>query len=364
MQRKRPPLLRARRILMQNQTRRELHDHKPHGPHRPLNRETIKAIAILAMTLNHLAQALMTPGTALSTALIDVGHFTAITMIWFLCEGFDYTHDRRAYGRRLLLFGVLSQLPFSLAMSRGRSLLSSGDLNMMFSLFLCFCLLELLSYPLSRGTRAAGIAAVFLTSLFCDWFFLAPAYTLLFYWGRKECPGGGFHSASMASGCQYSDIGQQEHPGGGFGSSAGTRGLRYSASGNFLPQRQSRHPSQSSDKLLPRRLTAWLLALILQPAWDIAVGLLSAAAWRGGSAGMGSGAAGAPYHLPGLPFPGSLLLQAFFSTLPQAAAMLCILFLYNGKRAARGRSFSKWFFYVYYPAHLLAIGITARLLLH
>ena len=43
--------------------------------------------------------------------------------------------------------------------------------------------------------------------------------------------------------------------------------------------------------------------------------------------------------------------------------MICIVFLYNGKRAARGRSFSKWFFYVYYPAHLLAIGLAARLLL-
>ena len=297
---------------MQNQTRRKPHDRKPHAPQRPLNREAIKAIAILTMTLNHLSQALLTPGTALSTALTDIGHFTAIAMIWFLCEGFDYTHDRRAYGGRLLLFGVLSQLPFSLAMSRGRSLFLAGDLNMMFSLFLCFCLLELLSYPLSRGTRAAGIAAVFLTSLFCDWFFLAPAYTLLFYRGMRE------------------------HPGGGFGSATDMRAL-----------------------------TAWLPALLLQPAWDITSGLLSAAARSGDAIGTGSGAAGfsALCNPTGLPFLGSLLLQTFFSALPQAAAMICIVFLYNGKRAARGRSFSKWFFYVYYPAHLLAIGLAARLLL-
>ena len=297
---------------MQNQTRRKPHDRKPHAPQRPLNREAIKAIAILTMTLNHLSQALLTPGTALSTALTDIGHFTAIAMIWFLCEGLEYTHDRRAYGGRLLLFGVLSQLPFSLAMSRGRSLFLAGDLNMMFSLFLCFCLLELLSYPLSRGTRAAGIAAVFLTSLFCDWFFLAPAYTLLFYRGRRE------------------------HPGGGFGSATDMRAL-----------------------------TAWLPALLLQPAWDITSGLLSAAARSGDAIGTGSGAAGfsALCNPTGLPFLGSLLLQTFFSALPQAAAMICIVFLYNGKRAARGRSFSKWFFYVYYPAHLLAIGLAARLLL-
>ena len=114
-----------------------------------------------------------------------------------------------------------------------------------------------------------------------------------------------------------------------------------------------------------RALTAWLPALLLQPAWDITSGLLSAAARSGDAIGTGSGAAGfsALCNPTGLPFLGSLLLQTFFSALPQAAAMICIVFLYNGKRAARGRSFSKWFFYVYYPAHLLAIGLAARLLL-
>lgn len=29
-----------------------------------------------------------------------------------------------------------------------------------------------------------------------------------------------------------------------------------------------------------------------------------------------------------------------------------VLFLYNGKRAERGRNFSKWFFYIFYPGHL------------
>lgn len=34
---------------------------------------------------------------------------------------------------------------------------------------------------------------------------------------------------------------------------------------------------------------------------------------------------------------------------------IVVLFLYNGKRAKRGRTFSKWFFYLFYPGHLLAL---------
>ena len=36
-----------------------------------------------------------------------------------------------------------------------------------------------------------------------------------------------------------------------------------------------------------------------------------------------------------------------------------ILYVYNGKRAEHGQTFSKWFFYLYYPVHLLVIGLLA-----
>lgn len=40
-----------------------------------------------------------------------------------------------------------------------------------------------------------------------------------------------------------------------------------------------------------------------------------------------------------------------------AAAAIVILFFYNGKRAEKGRAFSKWFFYLFYPGHLLILGL-------
>lgn len=39
------------------------------------------------------------------------------------------------------------------------------------------------------------------------------------------------------------------------------------------------------------------------------------------------------------------------------AAAAAVLYFYNGQQAVRGRTFSKWFFYIFYPVHLLVIGM-------
>ena len=80
---------------------------------RVLNRDMIKYIAITAMLLNHIANIFLVPGTLWYEVLVDIGYFTAITMCYFLVEGFRYTHSRKQYALRLFGFGVVSQVPFS-----------------------------------------------------------------------------------------------------------------------------------------------------------------------------------------------------------------------------------------------------------
>lgn len=51
------------------------------------------------------------------------------------------------------------------------------------------------------------------------------------------------------------------------------------------------------------------------------------------------------------------ILYALLSMIGIGLAGFCILYLYNGKQAVKGKNFSKWFFYTFYPAHLLILGI-------
>lgn len=49
------------------------------------------------------------------------------------------------------------------------------------------------------------------------------------------------------------------------------------------------------------------------------------------------------------------VFHGLLSGLGILAAAVATLVLYNGERARRGQNFSKWFFYIFYPAHLLVL---------
>ena len=53
-----------------------------------LNRDQIKLLAVVTMTLNHFAHVFLTPGTVLCEVFQDIGYFTAMTMCFFLVEGY------------------------------------------------------------------------------------------------------------------------------------------------------------------------------------------------------------------------------------------------------------------------------------
>ena len=142
---------------------------------RPFSRDGIKLAAMLTMACNHFAIALLPAGTPAYEVLTDIGYFTAVTMCFFLVEGFRYTHSRRGYALRLLLFGVVAQPVYGLA-------LGIGQLNMMFTLALCFLMLWARERIRNPALRGAAVFVLAVATVFCDWPLLAACYTLLFAW--------------------------------------------------------------------------------------------------------------------------------------------------------------------------------------
>ena len=138
-----------------------------------LNRDVVKYIAMFTMLLNHIALIFLPAGSWLAELFTDIGYFTAPTMCFFLAEGYEYTQSKRKYGLRLLLFAILSQIPFALAFE-------FGNLNMIFTLLCCFLILVIMDRIQNPLFRMALCVLMTLTTVISDWVLLAPIYTVLF----------------------------------------------------------------------------------------------------------------------------------------------------------------------------------------
>ena len=234
------------------------------GKAKVLNRDIIKYIAMFTMVLNHIAHIFLTPGTVLYEVFEDVGYFTAPVMCFFLVEGYDYTRSKIKYGGRLLLFAVISQIPFELAFRYGMML------NMIYTLLCCFLILVALDQIKNRLLRIIVCVLLALVTVVGDWPLLAPIYTILFY-----------------------------------------------------------HSKGNEKKTAISFLAAYAIFVLLN----------------------------VQSYMYGVPGDWTLyaIRHALLSGVAILVAAVVILVFYNGKRAQYGRSFSKWFFYIFYPAHLMVL---------
>ena len=79
-----------------------------------LSGNSLKIIAIIAMTIDHLAWIIF-PGYDMGPVAIImhvIGRITAPIMMFFISEGYHYTSNRKKYLARLLIFAVISHIPY------------------------------------------------------------------------------------------------------------------------------------------------------------------------------------------------------------------------------------------------------------
>ena len=84
-----------------------MHAEISNKPYQILNRDIIKYIAMFTMLLNHIATIFLSSGTWLCESFLAIGYFTAITMTYFLVEGYHYTHSKKIYILRLFVFALI-----------------------------------------------------------------------------------------------------------------------------------------------------------------------------------------------------------------------------------------------------------------
>lgn len=230
---------------------------------RVLNRDVIKYIAMLTMLLNHIALVFLTSGTVLCEVFEDIGYFTAPVMCFFLVEGYDYTRSKTKYGLRLLLFAIISQIPFSLAFQ-------FGNLNMIYTLLCCFLILAAMEKITNRFLRRTVCMLLIFATIISDWSLLAAIYTILL------------------------------------------------------------HNSKGNPK---KMAVSYGIAYVLFVILNMQNYMYSA-------------------QSNGIVY---VVVHALISGLGIIAAAVTVLVFYNGERAEKGRNFSKWFFYIFYPVHLMIL---------
>ena len=131
-----------------------------------LTANQLKTIAIVAMLLDHIAW-LFLPSQWIGAQIIHFfGRLTAPIMCFFIAEGYHYTSNRKKYLGRLLLFAVISHIPYVLCFAypwyRATSILWSLSMGL---LSLCIVKKEIIKPWL----KILGFIACCLLAYHGDW---------------------------------------------------------------------------------------------------------------------------------------------------------------------------------------------------
>ena len=166
--------------------------------YRVLNGFHLKLIAVCTMFIDHMGDTLF-PGVMW---LRCIGRVAFPIFCFLIAEGCVHTHDRKKYALRLLVFAVLSEIPFNLM--TGRAVWNPYDQNVLWTLLLGAAVCWIMDGVLKRRTApafvltgAAMVAAFWLLEVFCTDYGGWGMLLVAMFYGVRRAPYG--QAAKMAA---------------------------------------------------------------------------------------------------------------------------------------------------------------------
>jgi len=144
----------------------------------------LKIVAIAGMAMQHSALVLgeVIP-VALHFPLQLAGGLTFPIMAFLLVEGYRHTSNVKRYMGRLFLWGVISQVPHTMAFGMP---LGFPTFNIMFTLFMSLLAIVLYDRMKRRGLFVFLFVLICLATALCDWGIIGPVVVFIYHTVKTE----------------------------------------------------------------------------------------------------------------------------------------------------------------------------------
>lgn len=136
---------------------------------------TLKMIAIAAMLIDHIGH-LFFPELIV---LRIIGRIAFPIFSFFIAQGYTHTKNKNKYMLRILIFAIISQVPYFLAFE------DMLKLNVLFTLLIALLIIRL-KESLGRFEFFVYAIALLLLSFFSDWGIFGVIYILSFYYFKDN----------------------------------------------------------------------------------------------------------------------------------------------------------------------------------
>lgn len=112
-----------------------------------INNNLLKIIAVICMIIDHI-HVIFNINNIL---LIMIGRLSFPIFAYLISEGIKYTSNKKKYARNLLIFALISEVPFNLAFSN--KIIDYENINTIWSFFIAVIVITFLDYLLKKDKK-------------------------------------------------------------------------------------------------------------------------------------------------------------------------------------------------------------------